>query len=153
MTIIQVLVYNFNPPFILIFLHLERNRFGTSKGVKFWIESLVISSAESLCFKVINKNSEFIIRGDQDVNNKASKEFRSSRISKKAEKDHWHFMCYKYRYRHGKSKSLLEKMKIRGGLHVFFTWIIVLESRISLVKQGRNKHIPMYRHIIQQVSQ
>lgn len=58
-----MLVYNFNPPFSLIFLHLEGNRFGTSKGVKFWIQRLVISSAEALCFKVINKNAEFLIRG------------------------------------------------------------------------------------------
>lgn len=34
---------DFNPPFTLIFLNLERNRYGTRKEIKLLIESLVIN--------------------------------------------------------------------------------------------------------------
>ena len=40
-----------NPRFSLILLNLEGNRGGTRKGIKFWIERLIINSAEELSFR------------------------------------------------------------------------------------------------------
>ena len=36
------------PPFLLY--SLEGNRYGTRKGMKFWLEMLIINSAEELSF-------------------------------------------------------------------------------------------------------
>ena len=41
----------FNPPFPLILLNPEGNRYGTRKGIKFWIERLIVNSAGELGFR------------------------------------------------------------------------------------------------------
>ena len=41
----------FSPAFSLILLNLKENRYGTRKGIKFWIERLIINSAWELGFR------------------------------------------------------------------------------------------------------
>ena len=41
----------FNPPFSLILLNSEENKGGTRKGIKFWIERLIATSAGELTFR------------------------------------------------------------------------------------------------------
>ena len=41
----------FNPPFSLILLNPEGKRGGTRKGIKFWIERLIINLAGELGFR------------------------------------------------------------------------------------------------------
>ena len=48
----HTVLFGFNPPFSSIFLNSEGNRSGTRKGIKFWIERLIINSAE-LSFREI----------------------------------------------------------------------------------------------------
>ena len=42
---------SFNPPFSLISLNLEGNKCWTRKGIPFWIEKLIVNSAEGLGFR------------------------------------------------------------------------------------------------------
>ena len=42
---------SFNPPFPLILLHLEENMCKTRKGIKSWIERLIVNLVEELGFR------------------------------------------------------------------------------------------------------
>ena len=45
------ILLGFNAPFSLILLNPEGNRGGTRKGIKFWIERLIINLAGELSFR------------------------------------------------------------------------------------------------------
>ena len=46
-----MVLLSLNPPFSLILLNPEGDRSGTRKGIKFWVQRLIINLAGELSFK------------------------------------------------------------------------------------------------------
>ena len=57
----------FDFPFSVIFLNLEGNTCWTRKGIKFWIERIIVNSAEELSFRGTQFHSLISIQEEPTV--------------------------------------------------------------------------------------